>query len=110
MARRATAFLERADELLLTDVVLAECVYALESCYEVPRNRVAELMRSAIAAPAIATADEDLLLRALELYEREGLDYADAYLVGCAELSGIGTVASLDTQLARRSSVTVVEP
>ena len=31
--------------------VVAECVYVLESFYEVPRERIAELMRAAICAP-----------------------------------------------------------
>jgi predicted nucleic-acid-binding protein len=49
MAVRATAALASADELLLPDLVVAECVYVLESFYEVGRERVAELMRAAIA-------------------------------------------------------------
>jgi hypothetical protein len=44
MAARATAALASADELLLADLGVAECVYVLESFYEVPRERVAELM------------------------------------------------------------------
>ncbi len=55
MAARATAALAGADELLLADLVVAECVYVLESFYEVPRERVAELMRAAIGLPSIKT-------------------------------------------------------
>ena len=35
MAARATAALGREEQLLLADLVLAECVYVLESYYEV---------------------------------------------------------------------------
>jgi predicted nucleic acid-binding protein len=45
-ARRATAFLAQADELLLTDLLAAELVYVLESFYAVERTRVAELVRA----------------------------------------------------------------
>jgi predicted nucleic-acid-binding protein len=45
MAARATAALATAEELLLADLVVAECVYVLESFYEVDRERVAVLMR-----------------------------------------------------------------
>ena len=41
-ARRATAFLERADELLVPDLVIAEVVYVLECFYEVERIDFAE--------------------------------------------------------------------
>ena len=56
MAARATAALAAAEELMLADVVAAECVYVLESFYEVERRRVAELMRAAIALPSISSA------------------------------------------------------
>jgi len=52
-AARATTFLAAADELLLADLVVAEAVYVLESFYEVPRARVAELVRAIIAFPTI---------------------------------------------------------
>ncbi|MBV9415287.1 MAG: PIN domain-containing protein, partial [Solirubrobacterales bacterium] len=81
MAARATAALAAAGELLLADLVVAECVYVLESFYEVDRARVAELMRAAIALPSIRTVDSASLRRALEVYEVERLDFAEAYLV-----------------------------
>jgi len=110
MARRATAFLASAEELLLVDLVVAECVYVLESFYEVDRRRVAELLRSAIAHPSIRVLDRDLLGRALELYEHERLDFAEAYLVASAELTGIFEVASFDQSIDRVSSVRRVSP
>ena len=41
MAGRATAYLRAEAELLLTDLVVAETVYVLESFYEAPRTAVA---------------------------------------------------------------------
>jgi predicted nucleic-acid-binding protein len=108
--QRATAFLARAEELLLTDVVAAELVYALETVYRVERAQVAELVRAAVAFPAIVVRDEALLLRALELYERERLDFVTAYLAASAERSGVGSVASFYHSLERIESVELVEP
>ncbi|HEX5711988.1 MAG TPA: PIN domain-containing protein [Solirubrobacterales bacterium] len=109
MAKRATRLLASAPELVLADLVVAECVYVLESFYEVPRNRVAELMRAALAMPSVV-ADAELLLRALEVYELERLDFADAYLVASAELSGTIRIASFDKGIDRISSVERVAP
>ncbi len=67
MAARATAALSGAEKLLLADLIVAECVYVLESFYEVERSRVAELMRAAIALPVVSVIDALLLLRALEV-------------------------------------------
>lgn len=110
MAARATAALGGDDELLLADLVVAECVYVLESFYEVERERVAELMRAAIALPVIKTVDAGTLLRALEVYEVDRLDFAEAYLVAQAEATGVGTVVSFDRSIDRVATITRREP
>jgi predicted nucleic-acid-binding protein len=109
-ARLATSFLARAEELLLTDLVVAEVVYVLESFYEVERVRVAELVRAILAFQAIVVLDAALLLRALEIYEVDRLDFAEAYLVANAEASGVGVVASFDRSIDKVSTVRRVEP
>jgi len=110
MAARATAALAAGERLLLADLVLAECVYVLESFYEIERERIAELMRAAIALPSIAVLDASLLLRALEVYEVDRLDYAEAYLVASAEATGVGAVMSFDRAIDRVRTVERVEP
>ena len=109
-AARASRFLAAADELLLADLVVAEVVYVLESFYEVPRTRVAELVRAIIAFPAIVVLDPAMLLRALEVYETVRLDFAEAYLVAQAERSGVGAVASFDKAIDRVTTVRRIEP
>jgi predicted nucleic acid-binding protein len=109
-AARATKFLAEADELLLADLVVAEVVCVLESFYEVPRPRVAELVRAIIAFPAVVVLDPAVLLRALEVYETERLDFAEAYLVAQAERSGVGMVASFDKAIDRVATVRRLEP
>ncbi|MGA2926113.1 MAG: PIN domain-containing protein [Solirubrobacteraceae bacterium] len=110
LAARATAALATADELLLADLIVAECVYVLESFYEVERERVAELMRAAIALPAIKTIDSRTLLRALEVYEVDRLDFAEAYLAAQAEATGVGAVLSFDKSIDRITTVNRHEP
>ncbi len=95
---------------LLSDLVLAECVYVLESFYEVERTRVAEFMRAALALPTVAAVDAQVLLRALEVYEVERLDFAEAYLVANAEATGVGMILSFDRAIDRVKTVSRVEP
>ncbi len=110
MAARATAYLASADELYLPDLIAAETVYVLESYYEVARDQIAEAMRSLIAFDAIVTVDPALLLRVIEVYEIDRLDFAEAYLVACAESTGIGRVASFDKAIDRVKTVERNEP
>lgn len=109
-ARRATRYLDQADNLLLPDLILAEVASVLESYYEAPRPQVAEALRAILAFRAIRVVDGPLLLRAVELYEVHGLDFADAYLVASAERTGVGVVASFDRAIDRVSTVRREEP
>jgi predicted nucleic acid-binding protein len=109
-ARRATAFLERAEELLLPDLIVAEVVYVLESFYELKPKRVTELVRAVIAFTAVVVVDEALLLRALEVYEVERIDFAEAYLVASAEASGVKSIASFDRSIDRVTTIQRIEP
>ncbi len=109
-AARATAYLRRAEVLLLPDLILAEVAYVLESFYEAPRAQVAEALRAVLAFPAIRVVDAELLLRAVEVYEAHRLDFADAYLVASAERTGVGEVASFDRGIDRVPTVRRVEP
>ncbi len=109
-AAKATAALASGEALLLTDLVLAECVYVLESFYEVPPARVAELMRAAIALPNLKTVDEAILIRSLEIYELDRLDFAEAYLAAQAEATGVGEVLSFDRSIDRLTTVRRREP
>lgn len=109
-AARATAALARAERLLLADLVVAECVYLLQSFYEVERARVAELMRAAIALPSVSVIDAPLLRRALEVYEHDRLDFAEAYLVAQAEATGVGAVLTFDRAVDRVESVERIAP
>lgn len=110
LASRATAYLAADETLVLPDLILAEVVYVLESFYEVPRNRVAELARSIITFGNIQTVDAGLLLRAVEVYEVHRIDFSDAYLVALAETDGVGDIASFDRAIDRVPTVNRIEP
>ena len=110
MAVRATAYLRSESGLFLTDLVAAETVYVLESFYEAPRDQVANAMRSLLSFDTVICVDSALLLRAIEVYETDRVDFAEAYLVACAETTGVGRVASFDRSLDRVSTVERIEP
>jgi predicted nucleic acid-binding protein len=110
LAQRATAFLGSERELLLTDLVTAETLYVLESFYKAPREGIAQALRSLVAFESIVCVDPALLLRAIEVYETDRIDFAEAYLVACAESTGVGRVASFDQSIDRVDTIERVEP
>jgi predicted nucleic acid-binding protein len=110
LAARSTSYLAAERELLLTDLVAAETVYVLESFYEAPRHQIAQAIRSLVAFDSIVCVDPALLHRAIEVYETDRLDFAEAYLVACAESTGIGRVASFDRSIDRINTIERIEP
>lgn len=110
MAARATRFLSSERELLVADLIAAETVYVLESFYEAPRSQVAEALRSLLAFDSVVVVDPALLLRAIEVYETDRLDFAEAYLVACAETTGVGRVVSFDQAIDRIDTVERIVP
>lgn len=85
-------------------------MYLLESFYQAPRGQVAEAMRSLIAFDSIVCVDPAILLRATEVYETDRIDFAEAYLVACAESTGISKVASFDRSIDRINTIERIEP
>jgi predicted nucleic acid-binding protein len=49
-------------------------------------------------------------LRAVEVYETERIDFAEAYLVACAETTEVGRVASFDRSIDKVDTVERLEP
>lgn len=109
-AAAASRYLAAADELLLEDLILAEVTYVLESVYKASRADIALSLRGILGFPAVRTADSELLQRTVEIYDVNGLDFAEAYLVASAERSGVGVVTSFDRSIDRVGSVRREEP
>lgn len=109
-ARRATRYLQQADQLFLPDLILAEVAYVLESFYRIPRGETATALRASLTFPAVRVIDQLLLLRTIELYEFQRLDFADAYLVASAENTGVAAIASFDRDIDRIGTVRREEP
>jgi predicted nucleic-acid-binding protein len=67
-------------------------------------------MRAAIALPTVQVTHEASLLRAVEIYELDRIDFAEAYLVAQAEATGINEILSFDRSIDRVASITRREP
>ncbi|MEY2469857.1 MAG: hypothetical protein QOF21_2555 [Actinomycetota bacterium] len=110
MSRRATALLASREELVLTDVVVAEFVHVLASFYKQDRSAIATAVRALVSFDSIVTIDAGLIIRAVEIYETARIDFAEAYLVACAEVTGVRRVASFDKSIDRVTTIERVEP
>lgn len=111
-ARRARKLLEEAaerDELvLLSDIVLSELEWVLESAYKVPRQRILVALNALIAEERFCFEDRHRVAMALNLYQEGKGDLAD-YLIGLrSEAAGARTTFTFDRNLSDDSRFTVV--
>lgn len=83
--------------LIVTPIVVAELVYACESVLRWSRIRIADRLSALLQADGLTIRESAALIAALGLYGgHRKLDFADAYLAGCALTAGPPAVASLD--------------
>ena len=103
-AQAAAALMARADagevRLRLCPLVVAEVVWVLTSAYDVPRERVAEVLTSFLASGGLVVEEGMLLVAALAQMAEQRVDFVDAYLAAKARLSG-APVATFDGDFDR---------
>ena len=71
---------------------------------------VAETLRAVLAFPTVRVVDDELLQRAVEMFDLHRLDFADAYLIASAKRSGVGHTVSFDRAIDHVGTVRRVVP
>ncbi len=88
-ANKAKALFERAaageEILVLCDTIFIETVFVLQSYYKHSRTDISKALRALIRLPVIETETEvATLAQALDFYEMDGIDWADAIVAAKA--------------------------
>ena len=83
-AARATALMERverAEETVeLSDEVIVESVWTLDSFYQVPRSEIFQRMTGVLSFAGIRVNSKDVLLDALQRFANSNADFVDCLL------------------------------
>jgi predicted nucleic acid-binding protein len=97
--------------LITAEMVIAEVVWVLESCYDLSNTDIAPLVRAILATPGLDIINAGLLSRALEHYETKNIDFIDGYIAATMEKHGITQLYSFDKKhIARLQEITRKEP
>jgi predicted nucleic-acid-binding protein len=83
-------------ELILTDMVVAECEWVLRSSYGLERQAIAGLLGALISLRNLIIPGEDVLSDAINKYRWTRVDFTDAYLAASALSFGTDRIASFD--------------
>ena len=87
-------------QLALTQLVVAECVWVLESMKR-PRQVIAELLEAVLSMDVFKVEEKERMERALQRYAEHRVDFVDAYLAGASEESGHTGVLSFDKDIGK---------
>ena len=104
---------ERGDVQLRAPVtVIAGAVYVLASkrLYARDRAEIAEMLSVLVRLPGFRTDNQRTVLRALELYGGNPVDFVDALLVAAMEQAEVTDVYTYDRDFARFSRITALLP
>lgn len=103
--RRVVGLMKRAQErnevLYVSEVVLCELVWVLETNYGVGREEIAANMAKLLRARQLGFRNADLVARALDAYQIGRGDFADYLIREDALLAGADVVATFDKALLR---------
>ncbi len=76
-------------------IVVVEMVYVLERVYKIPKTRVREMVESLLTLP-VEMENFEVIVLALDLYEKENLKFGDALVLATAKAKGIKPVFTFD--------------
>lgn len=111
--RSVTLFqsVERGDErIILNSVVIFESVWVLNRSYDVPMERVRDVMLTLINLPNVQLTDKPLYERAFDVSIELNIPFADAFSAAFMEANGIVEVYSWDHHFDRIDGIIRVEP
>jgi uncharacterized protein len=102
----ARRLFEEADKgklrLIVPVLVVAEVVFVLQGFYRVQKAEIAKLINDLAASPGVVLLESSVVMRAVEIFGTQGIDFADAYLAALARASKVTTVATFNKRDFRR--------
>ncbi len=110
--QKVRTFFERIvdqdDACFVSDLVLAELVWVLRSCYRLDRGRIAEVLRGLYGSRNLVFSSPDCIARAIRSFETGRADFADYLIRERALQEGCEEVATFDKALVKEDGFTSV--
>ena len=88
------------ESIFIPNEITAEVVYVLEKVYEIPREKIKESLEELYSYENLTLLNKEVLLKSLDYYTKNKLDYVDTLLCGYKEIEGY-EIASFDKKLVK---------
>jgi predicted nucleic acid-binding protein len=97
-------------DLVTSEMVIAEIVWVLESYYELEKSAIQERVEKILNTKNLTCPNADIIISALAFYVEKNVDYIDAYSALVMKRDEISTMYSYDTHFDRIDWIERVEP
>lgn len=84
--------------LFVSQMVIAEIVWTLESFYRLPRMDIRRHIVAIMNTPNVAIENEELIRDAIDLYAERNIDFIDAYNAFWMQAAGLTIAYTFDTR------------
>lgn len=98
-----------AEDLILTDVGLAEIIWLLTSFYKLPKQKVVGKIYNLLKVNSLIV-NRPLIIRTLYFYGNFSLDFMDAYFTAYSEQEKLEGIYSFDKGLDKIKQIKRFEP
>jgi len=85
--------------------VMIELVWVLERAYKYSREEIAEALLSIVTASQLSVENAQDIASVVNLYRKEGYDFADLMIRQAANRSGASVLKTFDLKLAKLAGV-----
>lgn len=90
-------------------VVLAELVWVLRTRYGASRDEIASAVEELLADPRLCVQEEDAVWRAVDEYDLEGVDFADALIAAIDREQGCTHTVTFDKAALKIAGMTLLQ-
>lgn len=92
----------------ISQVVLVETVWVLESCYDADAGKIVEILETLLRIGSLVVERADVVWRALHQFRQDGGDFSDALIMATASDAGCTAVHTFDKIAVKRSGMTLL--
>lgn len=100
---------ETPEGLMITDLVVAEVVWVLQSIYQLTKQEIVKKVLRLLEMKGLIT-NHTLIINSLLLYRDYNISFVDAYLAAYAEVGKLEGIYSFDKGLDKIKSVKRFKP
>lgn len=99
-----------SENLLLSDMAMAEIIWVLESVYKLKKDEIKEKIEAILNSKGLNFQNKILLSEAIIIYSTYNIDFIDAYQSVLMQQNDIDTVYSYDKDYDKLKNINRIEP